>query len=99
MCYLVDDRLLAGLEDWADEGAARARRDELAALPSEPLHDDGDRYTVEGRDLLIQIAPTDTNAALHYMLRGTVPPPDWEVFLYHRYLRTFSALWRQAACT
>lgn len=96
LCYLVDDRLLAGMQDWAEEGAALQRRDELAALPAEPLNADGDRYTLDGRDLLIQIAPTATNAAVQYMLRGTAPPPDWEVFLYHRYLRTFSALWKQA---
>lgn len=97
LCYLVDDQLLAGLEIWADESVALRRRDELAALPAVTLNEDGDRYTVEGRDLLIQIAPTATNAALHYMLQGTVAPPDWEVFLYHRYLRTFSALWKQAS--
>lgn len=96
LCYLVDDKLLAGLETWADEKVALQRRDEMAALPSELLNNDGDRYTIDGRDLLIQIAPTSNNAALHYMLQGTVPPPDWEVFLYHRYLRTFSALWKQA---
>lgn len=97
LCYLMEDQLLVGLESWADESVARRRRDELVALPAETLSQDGDRYTIEGRDLLIQIAPTSTNAALQYMLQGTVAPPDWEVFLYHRYLRTFSALWKQAS--
>jgi CheY-like chemotaxis protein len=96
LCYLIDDALVAGLEDWADAAAARQRRDELAALPAVQLNEDGDNYSIDGRDLLVQIAPTATNAALQYMLRGTVAPPDWEVFLYHRYLRTFSALWKQA---
>lgn len=96
LCYLVDDRLVAGMQEWAEEGPARQRRDELAALPAVTLNPDGDTYTVEGRDLLVQIAPTATNAAVQYMLRGTAPPPDWEVFLYHRYLRTFAALWKQA---
>jgi hypothetical protein len=96
LCYLIADQLVAGLEEWAEADVALARRAELAALPAVTLNDDGDRYTIEGRDLLVQIAPTATNEALHYMLRGTVPPPDWEVFLYHRYLRTFSALWKQA---
>lgn len=97
LCYIIDDELLLGLEDWADDSVARGRRDELVALPAVTLNEDGDRYTVDGRDLLIQIAPTATNAGLHYMLRGTVEPPDWEVFLYHHYLRTFSALWKQAS--
>jgi CheY-like chemotaxis protein len=96
LCYLIDDQLIAGNEIWADAEVARQRRDELLALPALPLHPDGDRYTIDGRDLLVQIAPTATNAALQYMLRGTVAPPDWEVFLYHRYLRTFAALWQQA---
>jgi CheY-like chemotaxis protein len=97
LCYIVDDKLVVGLQDWADESAARRRRDEMLALPAVRLSEDGDRYTIDGRDLLVQIAPTSTNAALQYMLQSTVPPPDWEVFLYHRYLRTFAALWKQAS--
>ncbi len=97
LCYIVDGKFVTGLESWADEGAAMQRRDELVALPAVTLNDEGDRYTIDGRDLLIQIAPTGVNAPVQYMLQGTVPPPDWEVFLYHRYLRTFSALWKQAS--
>lgn len=96
LCYIIDDEFVEGLESWAEAPVALERRDQLAALPAVSLNEEGDRYTIDGRDLLIQIAPTATNAALQYMLKGTVPPPDWEVFLYHRYLRTFSALWKQA---
>lgn len=96
LCYIVEDEFITGLESWHQGEAALKRRDELLALPSEPLHPDGDFYSIEGRDLLIHIAPTAVNASLHYMLQGSAPPPDWEVFLYHRYLRTFSALWKQA---
>lgn len=96
LCYFVEGAFLTGLESWGDEGAALRRRDELAALPAIALNDDGDSFTVDGRDLLIQIAPTPVNASLQYMLQGTVAPPDWEVFLYHRYLRGLSALWKQA---
>ena len=53
-------------------------------------------HEFDGRDLLIQIAPTNVNAGVHYLLRGTATPPDWEIFLYHRYLRSFSALWKLA---
>jgi len=97
LCYIVDGKFVTGMESWQDEAAAMQRRDELAALPSVSLNDDGDRYTIDGRDLLVQIAPTSANASVHYMLQGTVSPPDWEVFLYHRYLRTFSAPWKQAS--
>lgn len=96
LCYTVEEQFLVGLEEWQDQTVAQKRRKELLALPSEALHEDGDRYTLDGRDLLIQIAPTQTNAAIQYMLRGTAPSPDWEVYLYHRYLRSFSALWKQA---
>lgn len=96
LCYILENEFVTGLEDWKEAGPALARRDELLALPAEKLHTDGDSYTVDGRDLLIQIAPTAANASLHYMLQGTVAPPDWEVFVYHRYLRSFSALWKQA---
>ena len=47
-------------------------------------------------DLLIQVQPSSVNAGLCYMARGVVPPPDWEVFVYHRHLRILAALWKQA---
>jgi hypothetical protein len=97
LCYIVDGKPIIGLEIWADDTAALQRRDELAALPAVTLNSDGDRYTIDGRDLLIQIAPTATASSVHYMLRGTAAPPDWEVFLYHRHVRTLSALWKQAS--
>jgi CheY-like chemotaxis protein len=97
LCYILDDQVIVGLEIWEDSTAALERRDELVALPAVTLNEAGDRFTIDGRDVLVQIAPTSVNAGVQYMLRGTVAPPDWEVFLYHRYLRTFSALWKQAS--
>ena len=97
LCYMVDDQFVSGVAAWHDEALARQRRDELAALPASPLNEDGDRITMDGRDFLIQIAPTTANAAMQYMLRGTVPAPDWEVALYHAFLRSFAALWKQAS--
>ncbi len=96
-CYIVDDQVVDAFNVWQDEALARQRRDELAALPATPLNEEGDRITMDGRDFLIQIAPTAANAAVQYMLRGTVPSPDWEVALYHAYLRSFAALWKQAS--
>ena len=95
-CYMVDDQFVDGRHEWEDQALARQRRDELAALPATPINEDGDSFTMDGRDFLIQIAPTAANAAVHYMLRGTVAAPDWEVSLYHAYLRSFAALWKQA---
>jgi len=95
-CYFTGDEVIAGAELWEDGAQPLSRRAELKAQPSTPLNEDGDSYTVAGRDLLVQLAATSTNASVDYLLRGTAPPPDWEIFLYHRYLRTFSALWRQA---
>ena len=94
--YLTEDRMLCGADDWAEESAALRRRDELARGTALPLNEDGDRYFVDGGDVLIQIQPSSTNAGLCYMARGAVPPPDWEVFVYHRHLRILAALWKQA---
>jgi hypothetical protein len=96
ICYLAEDQLLCGSDDWAEESAALRRRDELARGEALPLNDDGDCYFVDGGDLLIRIQPNKANAGLCYMARGTVPPPDWEVFVYHRHLRILAALWKQA---
>jgi CheY-like chemotaxis protein len=96
LCYFIDDQFVVGVDLWHDQELARQRRDELAALPAIPLNEEGDCYTIEGRDLLVQIAPTSANASVQYMLRGTVAPPEWEVALYYGYLRSFSALWKLA---
>jgi CheY-like chemotaxis protein len=96
LCYFIDDQFVVGVDLWHDQELARQRRDELAALPAMPLNEEGDCYTIEGRDLLVQIAPTSANASVQYMLRGTVAPPEWEVALYYGYLRSFSALWKLA---
>jgi CheY-like chemotaxis protein len=96
LCYFAEGRFVAGVQDWADGDAAQRRLEEMVSLPAVRLNDAGDSYAIDGRDLMVQIAATDVNAQVQYMLQGTVPPPDWEVHLYHRYLRTFSALWKQA---
>jgi len=95
-CYMVGDQFVDGRSEWSDPALARQRRDELAALPATTINEDGDRYTIDGPDFLIQIAPTAANVAVNHMLRGTVAAPDWEVALYHAYLRSFAALWKQA---
>jgi CheY-like chemotaxis protein len=96
ICYMAEDQLLCGSDAWAEESAALLRRDELAKLPGTALNEEGDRYFLDGGDLLIQINPSSTNAGLCYMARGLVPAPDWEVFVYHRHLRILAALWKQA---
>lgn len=96
LCYFGDGEYIAGVDQYADAATATQRLAELKALPGEALNADGDRYAIDGRDLLIEIAPSATGAGIQYLLRGTVAPPDWEVFLYHRYLRSFSALWKLA---
>lgn len=96
LCYFGDGEYIAGVDQYADAAAATQRLAELKAVPGEALNADGDRYAIDGRDLLIEIAPSATGAGIQYLLRGTVAPPDWEVFLYHRYLRSFSALWKLA---
>lgn len=96
LCYYADGEFVVGVEQFADAAVAAQRVSELKALPGETLNEDGDRYIIDGHDLLIEIAPTAISASLHYLLRGTATPPDWEVFLYHRYLRSFSALWKRA---
>jgi CheY-like chemotaxis protein len=77
-----DDRVFAGLHRrWRVRHrcgglAGRWHRDPNAAMTNwrrcrrRQFNEDGDRLTVDGRDLLIQIAPTDVNAGVHYLLRG-----------------------------
>lgn len=96
ICYIADNQMLCGSEAWAEESAALQRRDELAALPGVALNDTGDRYSVEGGDFLVQIQPDASHAALYYMARGSVAPPDWEVSVYYRHLKIVAALWKQA---
>jgi hypothetical protein len=96
LCYIAEDRMLCGSEDWAQESAALARRDEMLKGPPVTLNGEGDCYYMDGGDFLIQVQPGPTNAALYYMARAEAPAPDWEIFVYHRHLRVIAALWKQA---
>jgi CheY-like chemotaxis protein len=95
-CSIVEDRVVAG--DWRDaDKPALFRRDELLELPAVALGSGGDQCFIDQNDLLIRIAPGKGNAELHYLMRGSAPCPEWEIFLYHRFLRSVALLWRRAA--
>lgn len=95
-CYIAGDQLLCGSHEWAEESAALKRRDELARLPAVALNEDGDSYVIDGIDVLIQTQSTRSNAALSFLSRGSAPAPEWEVYIYHRYLQILAALWKEA---
>jgi hypothetical protein len=95
ICHIIDDKMVAGV--WAEgEQSALKLRDRLRALGGIPLSATGDTYFGEGVDSLIKVAASPENAELYFMFRGTVPPPEFEIFLYHRYQRSIAALWKQA---
>jgi CheY-like chemotaxis protein len=95
-CYIVDDRVVAGT--WGVElTEALTRKAELADRPGVPLSADGDHSFSDGNDVSISIAPTSVNAEIHYLMRGIVPTPDWDIILYHKFSRSLAALWKRAA--
>jgi len=68
----------------------------LNQLPGTPLNADGDKYVIEGNNLLLKIAAGPTTAELYFVAAGVFPPPEMIVRLWHQHHRSVAALWKQA---
>ena len=92
--YVVEDRVIGHGRD--DEGF-RALRDELVRLSGTPIGDVGDTFVVDGRRLLVQIAPGPETTAVSHVVIGYAPPADFVIPLIHGFIRSFAALWKKAS--
>src|SRR5205085_12532757 len=95
VAILIDDQHISG--PWeGGVNAAIALRDRLMELPGRPISPDGDMLYVDGRECLMVIAGRDANTELHYVSRGTVPPPEFLIPLVHGFFRSLAGLWKLA---
>lgn len=96
-CYLSEGQVVATLGEVEPEQALR-RRAELAGRPGVELGA-GDRYVVDGNELLVEIAAGPATSELSLLSWATAAPPDSWIQLLHGYLRSVAALWRKAIYT
>jgi CheY-like chemotaxis protein len=94
VCCLLEGKIIAG--SWG-AGDGLARRDELLENARSLEEGTDDQYAVAGNDVAISIAASPATQAVLLLMRGTVPFPEWEIVLYHKFLRSFAALWKSAA--
>jgi CheY-like chemotaxis protein len=93
---IADGKVIAGGEG-GDESEALELKARLDQLPGTPLSEEGDKFAVDGSSVLIKIAETSETAEFHEVMRTTFPPPDFIVFSFYRFLKSFATLWRQAS--
>jgi len=80
-----------------DEQAFGELADRLAAQPGTAIGDRGDRYAVDGNQLLVDVAADETTAAVQHVVVGYAPPPEMLIPLIHGFARSFGALWKKVA--
>jgi hypothetical protein len=80
-----------------DEQAFEELADRLEAQPGTPIGDRGDKYVVDGNQLLVKIAGDDTTAAVRHVVVGYAPPPEMLIPLIHGFARSFGTLWKKIA--
>lgn len=92
---IVDGLVIAGFEV-GQESRSLGLHQHLNQLPGTPLNADGDKYAIEGNNLLIKVAGGPTTAELYFVAAGVFPPPEMIVHLWHQHHRSVAALWKQA---
>jgi CheY-like chemotaxis protein len=79
------------------EAETIAERDRLLRKPLQPLDEGGDGYIIDGHDLLVKVAATDTNDEAYQLMNivGTPSLPD--VLVLRLFTKAMAALTRRVA--
>ena len=97
--YIFPDRVIA---HGKDEKGLIELRDELNTLegggerPGFPLSPEGDKYVVDGNQLLVKIAAGPDTEEVYHVVVGYAPPPDMFIPLIYSFAKSFAALWKKA---
>jgi len=75
----------------------RALHDELDRLPPRFTTPEGHKLVVDGRRLLVKIAPTDHTVEYYYAAEGTMVMPEALLDITYRNGLALSILWKRAA--
>src|SRR5262249_32623279 len=92
---IVDGRVIAGGRA-GEEDKALATWERLSRLPGAPLNNEGDKFVVDGLDVLIKVAGSSNQAEIYNLMACTAPPPDFVMFTLYQFLKSFSVLWARA---
>jgi CheY-like chemotaxis protein len=91
--YVMEDRVIGR---GRDEQALRALASELDAQPGIPLGNDGDKYVVNGKQLLVKIAGGPATAPVAHVVIGYAPPADFVIPVIYGYAKAIAGLWKKA---
>ena len=98
--YIFPDRVIA---HGTHEKGLRELRDRLNALegsgderPGYPLSNEGDKYVVDGNELLIKIAAGPETEETYHVVVGYAPPPEMFIPVMYTFARSLAMLWRKA---
>jgi CheY-like chemotaxis protein len=80
-----------------DEQQFDELRDALDRQPGTSLGSGGDKYAIDGNQLLVKVAGDETTAAVDHVVVGYAPPPEMLIPLIHGFARSFGTLWKKGA--
>jgi hypothetical protein len=80
-----------------DEQQFDELRDALDRQPGTSLGSGGDKYAIDGNQLLVKVAGDETTAAVDHVVVGYAPPPEMLIPLIHGFARSFGTLWKKVA--
>jgi CheY-like chemotaxis protein len=90
--YVMEDRILGR---GRDAQGLQALVSELDAQPGIQLGD-GDKYVVNGKQLLVKIAGGPATAPVSHIVVGYAPPADFFIPLIYGHVKSIAALWKKA---
>ncbi len=79
-----------------DEQGFREIRDRLDQQPGTHVGSRGDKYVVEGNELLVKIVGDAMTADASHVIVGYAPPPEMLIPLIHGFARSLAMLWKKA---
>lgn len=79
-----------------DDQTAIALQKRLSAASGTSLSPSGDKYVVEGNDLLIEMAQTSARPQAYFVFRTTFVPPEYVISMLHRFMTCVVSLWQKA---
>jgi CheY-like chemotaxis protein len=91
MAFMEGDNVIAGRE------AAAAVKTRLQKLPGVAMGDKGDRYIIDGTQLLIHVPASATTSEFFFAVDSSSEVRLTTLPLYQNFIRSLAALWKQSS--
>ena len=79
-----------------DEAETLATCQRMSQLPGVPLSKDGDKWVIDGSNVLVKAASSAGAAEVYNLMACTAAPPDFIMFTIYQFLKSLSILWARA---